>query len=38
MAVYALVKRPVFAWYLGLALVGSLAVGYGYQGLSMLVG
>ncbi len=31
MAVYALVRRPVFAWYLGLSLVGSLAVGFGYQ-------
>ncbi len=38
MAVYALVKRPVFAWYLGLALVGSLAVGYGFQGLLALAG
>ena len=33
MAVYALVKRPVFLWYLALALTGSLTVGYGYQGL-----
>ena len=33
MAVYALVKRPVFLWYLALALAGSLIVGYGYQGL-----
>ena len=32
MAVYALVKRPVFLWYLALALVGALAVGFGYQG------
>jgi uncharacterized membrane protein YraQ (UPF0718 family) len=38
MAVYALVKRPVFAWYLALALLGSLAVGYGYQGLLVLAG
>ena len=33
MAVFALVKRPVFLWYLALALLGSLAVGYGYQAL-----
>jgi len=32
MAVFALVKRPVFLWYLALALVGSLMVGYAYQG------
>ena len=32
MAVFALVKRPVFLWYLALALVGALAVGFGYQG------
>ncbi len=31
MAVYALVKRPVFLWYLALALAGSLIIGYGYQ-------
>ena len=31
MAVYALVKRPVFLWYLALALAGSLFVGYVYQ-------
>ena len=31
MAVFALVKRQVFLWYLALALAGSLAVGYGYQ-------
>ena len=31
MAVYALVKRPVFLWYLLVALTGSLATGYGYQ-------
>jgi hypothetical protein len=36
MAVYALVKRPVFLWYLALALLGSLAVGFGYQGLLVL--
>ncbi len=32
MAVFALVKRPVFLWYLALALAGSLIVGYAYQG------
>jgi uncharacterized membrane protein YraQ (UPF0718 family) len=37
MAVYALVKRPVFLWYLALALAGSLSVGYGYQGLLALL-
>jgi uncharacterized protein len=31
-AVFALVRRPVFLWYLALALVGSIAAGYGYQG------
>jgi len=31
-AVFALVKRPVFLWYLGLAFVGSTAVGLAYQG------
>ncbi len=31
-AVYALVKRPVFAWYLALALVTSTASGFAYQG------
>ena len=31
MAVFALVKRPVFLWYLAVALSGSLATGFGYQ-------
>lgn len=31
MAVYALVKRPVFLWYLMIALTGSLASGLLYQ-------
>ncbi len=31
MAVFALVRRPVFLWYLTLGLVGSLAVGVAYQ-------
>ena len=31
MAVFALVKRPVFLWYLAVALIGSLLVGFGYQ-------
>lgn len=31
MAVFALVRLPVFAWYLGLAVVGSLFAGYAYQ-------
>ncbi len=30
-AVFALVRMPVFVWYLGLALVGSLAAGIGFQ-------
>jgi uncharacterized membrane protein YraQ (UPF0718 family) len=30
-AVFALVKRPVFLWYLALAFVGSSAVGFAYQ-------
>ncbi|RMD62620.1 MAG: permease [Alphaproteobacteria bacterium] len=32
MAVFALVRWPVFLWYLGLALAGSLGVGAAYQG------
>ncbi|MEE8188383.1 MAG: permease [Kiloniellales bacterium] len=32
MAVFALVRAPVFLWYIGIALTGSLAVGYAYQG------
>ena len=31
MAVFALVRRPVFLWYLGLGLSGSLAAGMTYQ-------
>lgn len=31
MAVFALVKRPVFLWYLALGLSGSLIVGLAYQ-------
>ncbi|MCH6587945.1 MAG: permease [Proteobacteria bacterium] len=31
MAVFALVKRPVFLWYLALGLAGSLIVGFAYQ-------
>ncbi len=31
MAVYALVKPPVFLWYLAIALTGSLASGFAYQ-------
>lgn len=31
MAVFALVRRPVFLWYLALGLTGSLAVGTAYQ-------
>ncbi len=30
-AVFALVRRPVFAWYLALAFAGSVGVGYVYQ-------
>ena len=30
-AVHALVSRAVFAWYLALAVTGSVAVGYAYQ-------
>ena len=30
-AVIALVKKPVFFWYLGLALSGSMIVGFGYS-------
>ncbi len=32
MAVFALVRAPVFLWYLAVSLVGSLAVGFAYQG------
>lgn len=31
MAVFALVRRPVFLWYLVLAALGSLAAGFAYQ-------
>jgi hypothetical protein len=31
MAVFPLVKRPVFAWYVGIGLAGALFAGYGYQ-------
>ena len=31
MAVFALVKRPVFLWYLMLGLIGSLIAGFTYQ-------
>ena len=31
MAVYALVRKTVFAWYLLLAFIGSLMAGFGYQ-------
>ncbi len=31
MAVFALVKRPVFALYLVLGLTGSMLVGFAYQ-------
>lgn len=33
MAVFSLVRRPVFLWYLAISLIGSLAVGYGYEAL-----
>ncbi len=32
MAVFALVRLPLFGWYLLVSLVGSLAIGYAYQG------
>jgi len=32
MAVFALVRPSLFLWYLALALVGSLIIGYAYQG------
>jgi uncharacterized membrane protein YraQ (UPF0718 family) len=31
LAVYALVRKPVFALYLALGLVGSMLAGYAYQ-------
>ncbi len=31
MAVFALVRRPIFLWYLALAALGSLAAGFAYQ-------
>jgi uncharacterized membrane protein YraQ (UPF0718 family) len=31
-AVWAVVRRPVFAWYIALALTGSAAVGYAFEG------
>ena len=30
-AVYAMVRRPVFVWYVGLSLTGSLIAGLLYQ-------
>ena len=36
MAVYALVRPPVFLWYLAIALTGSLASGFAYQAAQML--
>jgi uncharacterized membrane protein YraQ (UPF0718 family) len=32
MAVFALVRAPVFGWYLLVSLLGSLVIGYAYQG------
>ena len=37
-AVYALVRPPVFCWYLALAAVLSLAAGYGWQALAPVFG
>ncbi len=34
LAVFALVRWPLFLWYLGLAVAGSLLAGYGYQALA----
>jgi uncharacterized membrane protein YraQ (UPF0718 family) len=34
MAVFALVRRAVFTWYIALGLAGSLAVGFAYQALA----
>ena len=36
MAVYALVKPPVFLWYLAIALTGSLASGFAFQAAQVL--
>lgn len=36
MAVYAVARRAVFTWYLLIALVGSLLIGFGYQALLVL--
>jgi uncharacterized membrane protein YraQ (UPF0718 family) len=36
MAVFALVKRPVFVWYLAWGLAGSLTAAYGFQAYVML--
>ena len=36
MAVYALVKPPVFFWYLTIALTDSLASGFLYQAVQIL--
>jgi hypothetical protein len=30
-AVYALVRRTIFAWYIALSLAGAILVGYSYQ-------
>lgn len=37
-AVYALVRPPVFLWYIAVAVVFSLLAGYGWQALAPLVG
>ncbi|MFQ6021809.1 MAG: permease [Acidiferrobacterales bacterium] len=37
MSVFALVRAPIFLWYLTLALAGSVMVGYGYQALLQLI-
>jgi uncharacterized membrane protein YraQ (UPF0718 family) len=36
MAVFALVRAPLFGWYLLISLIGSLAIGYAYQGWMMI--
>ncbi len=38
MAVFALVRAPVFVWYLGIALSGSLLIGFTYQAVLALAG
>ena len=36
-AVFSLVKRPLFAWYIALALIGAIAAGWIYQAFQLVI-